>query len=151
MTRSERIQPVQRVMDEDERRAARRVGDAQRKLADAERKLGELQDYQRDYERSFGTRAAAGASGHALRDYQAFLGRLAEAVRQQSSLVAGARETVLLETQLWQGAAVRVKALDTVVTQWRSDERRDEDRRDQKASDELAQQLLQRRLADPAT
>ncbi len=145
MTRSERIQPVQRVMDEDERRAARRVGESQRKLADAEKKLGELQDYQRDYERSFGTRAAAGASGHALRDYQAFLGRLSEAVRQQGVLVANAREDVLLETQLWQGAAVRVKALDTVVTQWRGEELRDQDRREQKASDEFSQLQSQRR------
>ena len=149
MTRSERIQPVQRVMGEDEKRAARRVVEAQRRLADAEKKLGDLQDYQRDYEKNFTQRVADGASGLTLRDYQAFLVRLAEAVRQQGLVVAGVREEVVLETQLWQGAAVRVKALDTVVTQWRSEEHREQERRDQVASDELSQQLLQRRRETP--
>ncbi|MEY4761026.1 MAG: hypothetical protein RLZZ200_882 [Pseudomonadota bacterium] len=149
MTRSERIQPVQRVMGEDEKRAARRVADAQRKLSDAEKKLGELQDYQRDYELNFTRRVADGASGLALRDYQAFLARLAEAVRQQGLVVAGARQEVVLETRLWQGAAVRVKALDTVVTQWRSEEFREQERREQVASDELSQQLLRRRKETP--
>lgn len=148
MTRSERMQPVQRVMDDDERRLARRMGDAQRRLADAERKLGELQDYQRDYEQSFNRRAAAGASGHALCDYQAFLVRLAEAVRQQNGVVARAREDVTVETQLWQGAARRVKAIDTVVEQWRGEERREQDRRDQRASDEQALQMLRRALGN---
>jgi flagellar FliJ protein len=133
-------------MDDDERRMARRMADAQQRLADAEKKLGELEGYRLDYERNFNRRATSGASGHALRDFQAFLVRLADAVNQQSLLVARARDDVAVETGLWQGAARRVRAIETVVTQWRGEERREQDRREQRDCDEQALQVLRRAM-----
>jgi flagellar biosynthesis chaperone FliJ len=44
----------------------------------------------------------------------------------------------------WQGAARQVKAVETVVDQWRSVEAKAGERRDQKESDERAQQSAAR-------
>jgi len=142
MTRTERMEPVQRVMDDSERKHAQRLADAQRRLAEAEQKLVELQRYHLEYAQSFGRQAAAGATGLMLRDYQAFLGRLSEAVRQQAQFVSRAREDVAAETHHWQSAAVRARALGTVVERWRGEERRVEDRLEQRETDERAQQML---------
>jgi flagellar protein FliJ len=146
MTRTGRMAPVQQVMDDSERKHAQQLADAQRRLAESEQKLAELQRYHQEYAQAFGRQAAAGATGLMLRDYQVFLGRLADAVRQQSQFVARAREAVAVQTHHWQGAAQRAKALGTVVQRWRGEERREVERRDQQETDERAQQLLRQAL-----
>lgn len=144
MTRSERMAPVQRVFGDAERDRARELGDAQRRLADAEARLEELRAYQSDYQGAFRKRAEDGTSIRALRDFQAFLARLDEALRQQEQAVANAREQAAGSRRNWQGAARQVKAVESVVDRWQSAEARAGERREQKESDERAQRTAQR-------
>jgi flagellar protein FliJ len=139
MKRSERMGPVQKVLGGAERDRARDMGSAQQGLAAAESRLQELQQYHGDYLDSFQQTAMAGRNVMALRDFQVFLARLEDAIRQQQQIVAQARQTVAGSTKLWQSAAQRVKAVDSVVDKWQGDERRREDRLDQKDMDERAQ------------
>jgi flagellar FliJ protein len=139
MTRSSRMAPVQRVLGDTERKRAHDLGDARQKLGEAESKLQSLQQYQQDYLQSFKQRAAGGQSALALRDFQAFLARLEEAIKQQELMVARAREELAGSTRQWQKAAHQVKAVDSVVDRWRGDERRAANRREQKEADERAQ------------
>lgn len=141
MTRTKRIEPVQKVMDDSEKQHAQRVAGAQRRYAEAEAKLAELQRYHLEYAQSFSRQAATGASGMVLRDFRAFLGRIGDAVQQQAQLVARAREAVAAETHHWQNAARRSKALGLVVAGWRSEELRLVDRREQQDTDERAQRM----------
>jgi flagellar FliJ protein len=76
MTRAKRLQPVQRLADDNERRLAQSVAQFDRRVAEAETKLTELQRYRQEYENQFSTRAGIGMGATALRDYQAFLARL---------------------------------------------------------------------------
>lgn len=149
MTRTRRMQPVQRLMDDGERRHAQRLADAQQRLAAAEHKLAELERYRQEYVQSFDQRATTGATGLALRDFQVFLGRLSQAVQQQAQLVARLRDDVAAETRQWQVAARKARALGSVVEQWRGEERRAQDRQEQKETDERAQQLLHASLRRP--
>ena len=142
MNRAERMEPVQKVMDDSERQHAQRVAAAQRRYAEAQKKLAELQGYHMEYVQSFSRQAAAGSYGMALRDFQAFLGRLVDAVRQQSQLVARAGEDLAAETHHWQSAARRSKALGVVVSGWRREERVLVDRREQQDTDERARRTL---------
>lgn len=144
MTRSDRMVPVQRVLGEAERDRARALGDAQRRLADAEARLAELRAYQEDYQGAFRRRAEDGTSIRALRDFQAFLARLDEALRQQEQLVANAREQAAGSRREWQGAARQVKAVESVVDRWQSAEAQAGERREQKESDERAQRTARR-------
>jgi flagellar FliJ protein len=131
--------PVQRVLGGAERDRARDMGAAQRSLGAAETRLQELQQYHADYLNGFQRSAKAGGNALALRDFQQFLGRLEEAIRQQEQIVAQARQGVVGSTTQWQSAAQRVKAVDSVVGKWQGEERRREDRLEQKDIDERAQ------------
>jgi flagellar FliJ protein len=139
MKRSERMAPVQRVLGGTERDRARDMGAAQQGLAAAESKLQELQQYHMDYLNGFQQSARAGRNALALRDFQSFLGRLEEAIRQQEQVVAQARQGVSGSTKLWQSAARQVKAVESVVHKWQGEERRREGRLEQKEVDERAQ------------
>jgi flagellar protein FliJ len=144
MIRAQRLQPVQQLVDENERRLAQSLAALERRLADADGKLGELERYRGEYEKQFSHRAAQGIGVTDLRDYQAFLAKLSEAIRQQQSLVQRARVERDTERKRWQEAATRAKAIDHVVEQWNVEERRALDRREQRESDERAQRRVNR-------
>jgi flagellar protein FliJ len=139
MKRSERMAPVQKVLGNTERDRARDLGATQKTLTEAEARLVDLQQYHSDYLQDFQQRAMAGQNALSLRDYQLFLARLREAVRQQEQIVAQARDGVASSAQRWQGAARRVKAIESVVDKWQQDEHQLATRVEQKAIDERAQ------------
>jgi flagellar FliJ protein len=142
MTRAKRLQPVQNLVDDKERRLAQSLAAFEKKLADAEHKHQELERYLQEYERQFKDTAARGIGVAGLRDYQAFLARLNEAIRQQQTLVLRARAERDAERLKWQEMARKAKALDHVVEQWNEDERRARDRREQLETDERAQRRV---------
>lgn len=139
MTRAKRLEPVQNLADEAERRLAQGVAGFERRVREAEAKLLELQRYLAEYEHQFAARAGKGIGVMELRDYQAFLARLGEAIQQQRGLVQRAQSERDAERLRWQDAAKRVKALDHVVDQWQAEERRTLDKREQRDTDERAQ------------
>jgi flagellar FliJ protein len=139
MTRSKRMAPVQRVVDDVERRQAAKMTATEQRALECETKLTELERYLTEYVRGFEQRASTGMGAAGLRDYQAFLARLNDAIKQQQAVVERARRDSEVERERWQGAAVRAKAVEHVVTQWQHEERVDSDRREQRESDELAQ------------
>jgi len=136
------MKPVQNLYDDTERRLAVGLATVEKKVADAETKLQELERYRGDYEKQFKQRAGHGISATDLRDYQAFLARLSDAIRQQQAVVKRAQSERDAERQRWQEAAKRAKALGHVVEQWQTEERRASDRREQRESDERAQRRV---------
>jgi flagellar protein FliJ len=142
MTRAKRLQPVQQLVEEQQRKLAQSLAAIEKRLTDAQFKLGELERYRQEYETQFSLRAQSGIGVLDLRDYQAFLARLSEAVRQQQALVQRARVDRDLERTRWREAATRAKALDHVVERWRNEERVLLDRREQRESDERAQRKV---------
>jgi flagellar FliJ protein len=136
------MKPVQNLYDDNERRLAVALATVEKKVADAETKLQELERYRGDYESQFKQRAGRGMGATDLRDYQAFLARLSDAIRQQQAVVKRAQSERDAERQRWQEAAKRAKALGHVVEQWQTEERRAADRREQRESDERAQRKV---------
>ena len=137
--------PVQKVLDRKEKDRARELGEAQGRLSAAEVKLRDLEQYRQDYEQAFQQRAKAGQPVRALRDFQVFLARLDQAIQQQRQIVAATRNDVSGHSTLWQSAARKVKAVESVVDRWQGEERRAQDRRDQKETDERAQRAARSR------
>lgn len=138
MKRAKRLEPVQHLIDDAQRRLAQSVSAFERRVHDGEAKLNELQRYQAEYEQQFSQRAGRGIAATDLRDYQAFLARLAEAIKQQQALVNRARAEHQAERLKWQEALKRAKALGHVVERWQAEERQASARRDQRESDERA-------------
>lgn len=144
MSRAKRLAPVQGVVEAAEQKLAQSLAAQQRRVSDAEAKLLELERYRGEYEQGLTQRAGAGIGVAQLRDYQAFLGRLGEAIRQQQAVVQRACAERDAEQLRWQQAARRVKAIDHLAEQWLTEERRAEDRRDQRDTDERAQRVRPR-------
>jgi flagellar protein FliJ len=139
MSRSTRLEPVRKVVDDDERLHAERWAVSKQRLTECECKLQELEQYRSDYRKNLDSISSKGTSVSILRDYQVFLARLTDAIKQQTQVVATARCACEFEMQAWQKSARRCKAIDHVVENWRTEERRESDRREQRDSDERAQ------------
>jgi flagellar protein FliJ len=136
MKRAQRLEMVQNVVDDQERRRAEALAMSQRRVAESEAKLAELETYHDSYVRGFAIRAESGIDGALARDYQAFLARLQEALRQQTQIVIRARAQRDGEMQIWQGAAQRAQAVGHMVRRFQSEEARALDRQEQGESDE---------------
>lgn len=139
MKRSERMHTVERVVSDVEKKRAESLAVSERRLSECESKLTELQSYQKSYAEQFNARAGAGIGAAGLRDYQTFMARLAEAVKQQTQIVTQARADRDTELKTWQSAAQRSEAVGGLIKRWQTEERREDDRKEQRESDERSQ------------
>jgi flagellar FliJ protein len=136
------MQTVERVVSDVERKRAEALALCERRVSESETKLVELETYQKTYASQFNGRASAGIGAAGLRDFQTFMARLADAVKQQTQIVIKARADRDAELKTWQKAAQRAEAVGGLVKRWQHEEQRDDDRREQKDSDERAQRGL---------
>src|ERR1700754_1004420 len=136
MKRAQRLEMVQNVVDDQERRRAEALAISERRVSEGEAKLAELESYHASYVRGFAVRAESGIDANMARDYQAFLARLDEALRQQTQIVIRARAQRDGEKQTWQGAAQRAEAVGQMVKRFQIEEVRVADQREQQESDE---------------
>jgi len=136
MKRAQRLEMVQNVVDDLERRRAEALASSERRVSESEAKLAELEGYQASYVRGFAVRAGSGIDANLARDYQAFLARLEEAVRQQTQVVTRTRAQRDSEKQNWQGAAQRAEAVGQMVKRFQTEEVRAADKLEQQESDE---------------
>jgi len=136
MKRAQRLEMVQNVVDDLERRRAEALASSERRVSESEAKLAELEGYQASYFRGFAVRAGSGIDANLARDYQAFLARLEEAIRQQIQVVTRTRAQRDSERQNWQGAAQRAEAVGQMVKRFQTEEVRAADKLEQQESDE---------------
>ena len=140
MTRSERLDVVQQVTARNEREHAERVAAAQRHLQEMEDKHAALEKYRGEYEAGFAARSRAGFDAIGVRDFQAFLARLGEALVAQADVVKEARAALDAVRAQWREAAQRAHVVDSLAERWQHEETRAADRREQNDSDELSSQ-----------
>jgi flagellar protein FliJ len=136
MAKATQLDTVRRLADDEERRRAERVAACERRVAQCEAKLAELTAYQASYAEEFARRAGEGLDGARLRQFQTFLLRLGEALRQQGEIVERARAERDAERDRWRQAAQRAQMVGRVIKHREDDERREQDRREQRAADE---------------
>ncbi len=138
MTRSERIRPIKQLADDRERDAGRGVSRAQAALAAAEKQLADLVGYRADYVVRQHESGAVDAAR--LHNFQAFLGRLEEAIRQQQAIVEEARRAADACAAEWQDRRIESAQLGKAVVRLRAEELRLGEKREQHATDERAAQ-----------
>ncbi|MDD5296446.1 MAG: flagellar export protein FliJ [Rhodocyclaceae bacterium] len=128
------IELTQNRMDE----AARTLGKLLASERADEQKLELLINYRQEYHGRFLAAAQEGLGPEAWRNYQGFLGKLDDAVEQQTRLVAQAKERSVAGQQAWMAQRTKSKAYDTLNRRAESREAFKEAKREQKASDEHA-------------
>ena len=139
MKRSKRLEPVGEMAENEERECAAEVAALQTRLEDAQRRSAELKRYLIEYQSMFQQRASAGMQVSGLRDYQTFLARLTEAVRQQEVVTAQIEADCARARVQWLEAAARKSAVGKVIESAKTEDKRVEERRSQKETDEHAQ------------
>jgi flagellar FliJ protein len=137
--RIRQLQTAHGVLESDERRKAQTLANSERQVSESEAKLAELGSYREAYLRDFANRAGGGMTAARARDYQAFLARLDEALREQAEVVARARAARTELLAKWRGAAQHTAAVDRALQRGLTEERRRLERREQSDTDERAQ------------
>lgn len=132
------MQPVKRLAGDRAEAAAKVFAEAQQRLEQHKGRLQQLGAFREDYQRQRVSSAGGGMDGFRLRDYNAFIARIDEAIRQQEGTVRQAEAEVERTRLQWLEVLGRARAIDKVVDRYRNDERREEERRSQRENDELA-------------
>jgi flagellar FliJ protein len=127
--------------EEAERECATEVASLQGRLADAQRSCLELKRYLGEYQNMFQQRASAGIGVSGMRDYQTFIARLSEAVRQQQGVIEQLQADCEGARARWVEAAARKSAVRKVIANVRAEDQKIDERRNQNESDEHAQRL----------
>jgi flagellar FliJ protein len=127
------------VLGTNERRKAQTLAAGERAVHESEAKLAELGGYRDAYIRDFARRAGGGMNAARARDYQVFLARLDEALREQTEIVARARTARAELLATWRGAARHSAAVDRALERGLTEQRRRLERREQGDADERAQ------------
>jgi len=135
------MQMVKKVADDFERRRAEALALSERRVTESEKKLSDLETYRDGYVRDFETRAKAGINAAAALNFQQFLLKLDEAMRQQAQVIETARQQRDAEQQKWRSAAQRAEVIGKTVVRWQGEEQHALDRREQRDSDERAARI----------
>jgi flagellar protein FliJ len=142
-SRAERLQPVVDLAVKREKEAAAHMAELRGQLVAAEQQLADLRTYREDY----GV-IPTGSNVAGLVNRQQFLQRIDTAIVHQMSEVVRRQHMLVVAQDKWMEARGRAKALDSVTTRYREDERKAEERRDQAQADERSQY---RRVNRPAS
>lgn len=133
-SRADRLQPVVNLAADKAEDASRVMATHQRVLAEAENQLLELRKYRNEY-----AEMPAGIGVTALLNRQQFLLKIDMAIVQQLGEVQRREQAVDSARQQWSDARGRAKALDSVTTKYREEERKSQDRHEQEQADERSQ------------
>ncbi|PLY12057.1 MAG: flagellar export protein FliJ [Sedimenticola sp.] len=144
MVPSKRFKPVQRVAKSKEQKAAKQLGDSQKKFRDQESKLEELKRYHQEYLEQFEANARRGMAASQLMEYRAFIGKLERAIKEQEKIVVASRNDCSDKKETWQKKHVRTKVLDKVVDRYKAEESKASEKKDQKDTDERNQRRSSR-------
>ncbi|EAR20654.1 flagellar export protein FliJ [Nitrococcus mobilis] len=139
MKRSKRMEPIHHLASARATELAQAYA-AQRELLDQEgERMAQLRGFRREYEQKLTVSGGQGIDAYRLRDYNAFLARIDQAIgHQQQSLTHLAAEVEELR-RTWLDQWGNARALEQLVARYRRTEQRADAVREQRLNDALAQ------------
>lgn len=129
---------LKKLAQDKEESAAERMRVAQSRLSEAETRLEQLRTFHAEYQQRLVASGMKGMSVLQWRDFQAFIARLAEALKTQENEVDRARQNHALEKHAWQEERKRVKAFEKLMEREAEEALKRENRAQQKTTDEFA-------------
>jgi len=137
--RSQRLGVVLGLAERQKEAADRYLAESQQRLQHAETQLVQLQDYMLEYQQQFTQAGQRGLTTDQLRQHQAFIGRLEQAMRQQHETIRVARQQLEQVKQYWQSVYARYKGIQKLTDKAVCSEQLVRDKREQQAIDERSQ------------
>jgi len=138
MKPSERMQIVADSARERMQEAAARLASARNRYEQKQQKLHELERYRDEYMQGLARKAREGLGAMQMRDYNVFLDRLNEAIRQQGDIMESLRREIDRCMQQLHAARQRSSVMGRVVEDKLQAERSADERRVQTEENEFA-------------
>lgn len=138
MSRPFALQPLLEIMQNRTDEASRRLGQLIAAERDARTRLKMLQDYHQEYADNMAQASARGMTPPALRNYQEFLARIEEAIKQQAAALRHSEQLTAHGKEHWKTQNKQLKAVDTLATRHEIRERAIDAKREQKLLDEFS-------------
>jgi len=144
MKSCKRMKPVSDMAQQQANAAAQSVAECSLVYTNTQKQLDELLSYRDDYAKGLCHKGRTGLNATQIKDYRLFLVRLNKAIEQQQLVLNSAAARLAASRQAWVEKQQRAQAIDSVVSRYQQEEKRERSRRDQYESDEQAQRLLRR-------
>ena len=136
MTKSFSLQPLLHLAKQKNDAATKKLGLLNRGQKTAQDKLEMLQQYRRDYQGKLHDAEKSGMTLQDLRNYQDFIYRLDDAIKQQTAVVAQAQVSVQSGRSALSDTQRRMKSFDTLALRHTEAEKKLEAKIEQKIQDE---------------
>lgn len=120
---------------------ARSMAATQQKLAQGQDKLNMLQTYRDECEGGMHSKASAGMTGQQLRNQLAFVGKIGDAIAQQTREIEFLNTTLAHQRTQWQDTLAEQRKYEALVEREKIKRAKLENKRDQKMNDEFAARI----------
>lgn len=130
---------------------ARNMANTQQKLAQGQDKLNMLQSYREECESGMHNKASGGMTGQQLRNQLAFVGKITQAVTQQTREIEFLNTTLVHQRTQWQEALAEQRKYEALVAREKLKQAKLENKRDQKMNDEFAARIYRVQTAGEPT
>lgn len=132
-----KLQPLVDLAQQQNEAATKKFGQLNQQQQAAQAKLDMLQQYRRDYQDRFQSAAQNGMDQTDMRNFQDFLYRLDEAIRQQRALLEQIQQSVQAGRTELVNAQRKVKSFDALAQRHIEAEKKLENKLEQRTQDEF--------------
>ncbi len=137
MTQTFSLQPLLEIMQTRTDEATRKLGPLIAAEKNEKNRLQMLEQYRQEYAAKMSHASSQGLSQLMLRNYQDFLNRIDEAIKQQRIAVLTSENNTKAGQDDWKAQNRQLKAIDTLAQRHNTRERYRENKQDQKLQDEF--------------
>lgn len=121
--------------------SAKLMAKAQKHLAESQDKLNMLQDYKSECHQNLHTHASTGITGQHLRNQNAFVDKIDQALTQQNKEIEFLQAALTNHQQHWKLALAEQKKFEALLKREEQKMLKKEIKRDQKMNDEFAARI----------
>jgi len=136
----QQLQMVFRLEQEKEDKLAREFQQAQQNLEENKQKMTGIETYRMDYLRQMQQKGNEGVTIDSYGHFQAFVTKLEEAIKQQSTVISTAFQVVTQRKNLWLEQQRKRKAVEMLIDKHHASVRAKADKAEQALLDEVATQ-----------
>lgn len=142
------LQPLVHLAQQKNDAATKKLGHLNQQHQTAQQKLDALQQYRRDYQVKFQEEAKNGMAPADMRNFQDFIGRLDQAIQQQTAVIEKTKAGVQTGRSELMDATRKMKSFDTLAQRHADAEKKQETKSEQRIQDEHTGRFAAYRTAE---
>lgn len=142
------LQPLVHLAQQKNDAATKKLGQLNQQHQTAQEKLDALQQYRRDYQVKFQEEAKNGMAPADMKNFQDFIGRLDQAIQQQTAVIKQTNAGVQTGRSELMDATRKMKSFDTLAQRHVDAEKKQEAKSEQRIQDEHTGRFTAYRTAE---